>query len=70
MLLKNPLVLFLSDPSLTTGVIQHIIAEFAKLNNILQQLFIVFTYSRGILTLLVPVVYTCNVVKLVALEMS
>ena len=42
MLLKNPLF-FLSDPSLTTGVIQHIIAEFAKLNNILQQLFIVFT---------------------------
>lgn len=43
MLLKNPLFLFLSDPSVTTGVIQHIIAEFAKLNNILQQLFIVFT---------------------------
>ena len=43
MLLKNPLFFFLSDPSLSTGVIQHIIAEFAKLNNILQQLFIVFT---------------------------
>ena len=50
MLLKNPLFLFLSEPSnyrRLDGVIEHIIAEFAKLNNILPQLFIVFTSGRS-----------------------